>query len=186
GGAGWSRLALTPGEPRFTFVYALAIDPQTPATVYGATIDGPYKSTDGGTSWGNGDAGRFYKALAIDPLTPTTVYALLTNNSTWNGIFNKSTDGGASWTTSTLPSAASGSSLAIDPQTPSTLYVAAGRSLFKSTDAGTSWTDVLPDVFVSALAIDPQVPATLYAGTLRGGVYKSTDAGSTWSAVNTV
>src|SRR5207247_11253762 len=73
GGADWSRLALTPGEPRFTFVYALAIDPQTPATVYGATIDGPYKSTDGGSSCGNGDADRSTNAMATaTPPNPPT------------------------------------------------------------------------------------------------------------------
>ena len=75
--------------------------------------------------------------------------------------------------------------LAIDPITPRTLYAGTyGGGVFKSTDAGATWSAAntgLDSTGVTALAIDPNTPSTLYAGT-GGGVFKSTDAGATWGA----
>ncbi len=185
----------TTNGPHSETINALAIDPQTPTTLYAGTSgDGVFKSTDGGTTWRAVNTGldprRCCFALAIDPQTPTTLYA-----STDGGVF-KSTDGGESWggvnTGLTNPFARA---LAIDPQTPATLYVSTGGGVFKSTDGGGNWRSVLvlsPGTFVLALAIDPQTPMTVYAGTIDAtttgsghGVFKSTDGGESWSAVNT-
>src|ERR1700730_2430532 len=77
-------------------IQALAIDPQTPSTIYGAASGGIFKTTNSGTTWN-----RVYFAqtsvvypvpvLAIDPQSTSTVYA--------GGGYDvlKSTDGGASW-----------------------------------------------------------------------------------------
>ena len=58
---------------------ALAIDPQTPATLYaGTSAYGVFKSTNGGGSWSAFNTGLPYTreaALAIDPQTPATLYA---------------------------------------------------------------------------------------------------------------
>ena len=68
-------------DPEDTDVSALAIDPQTPATVYAGTYyHGVFKSTDGGRSWQAVNAGLprgqvFVHALAIDPRRTATVYA---------------------------------------------------------------------------------------------------------------
>jgi hypothetical protein len=63
-----------------------------------------------------------------------------------------------------------------------------GGGVFKSTNAGASWTPAdtgLPNLAINALAIDPSNPATFFAGTMGGGVFKSTDSGGTWAAINT-
>src|SRR5205807_3893879 len=69
----------------------LAIDPQTPATLYvGTRADGVFRSTDGGESWSAVSAGLPnlpVTALAIDPQTPTILYA-----GTERGGVYKSTD----------------------------------------------------------------------------------------------
>ena len=83
----------TTNGPEGGSISALAVDPQTPTTLYaGTTSAGVFKSTDGGTHWRAVNAGlgaTTVRALAIDPQTPTTLYA-----ATWDrGIF-KSTDGG--------------------------------------------------------------------------------------------
>ena len=56
--------------------------------------------------------------------------------------------------------------LAIDPITPSTLYAGTGGGVFKSTDAGATWSAANTGLTnaVDALAIDPVTPSTLYAG----------------------
>ncbi len=202
GGTSWTAVVLFEttngwfGEYCFPCggVSALAIDPQTPTTIYGQrepitvyrdewgeiswwTPSAVIKSTDGGLSWnavGLVDLG--VRVLAIDPLTPTTVYA-----ASDSGVY-KSADGGATWN-------ASGglvgvvASLAIDPFTPTTLYAGANDAVHKSTDGGVSWnvntlTGAGP---VSSLAIDPRTPTTLYAGTASGGVFKSANSGASWN-----
>lgn len=98
--------------------------------------------------------------------------------------------------------------MAIDPNNTNNLWVgSAGGGMFKSTNAGTSWTNVvtnLPVMGVSSIIIDPANSNTIYAGTgelyntdytnigfsvwkTRGtygiGVIKSTDGGASWSKV---
>src|SRR5256712_13481861 len=60
-------------------INALAIDPQTPSTLYtGTNGAGVFQSPDGGASWraiNSGLTATKIKALAIDPLSPSTLYA---------------------------------------------------------------------------------------------------------------
>ena len=59
-----------------------------------------------------------------------------------------------------------------------------GKTLFKSTDAGSSWTSInngIPgSAWVWSLVIDPASPSTIYAGTNTNGIYKTTDGGGDW------
>ena len=58
--------------------------------------------------------------------------------------------------------------------------------VFKSTDAGATWTAAnagLTNLGINALAVNPATPTTLYAGT-GDGVFKSTDSGETWAAAS--
>ena len=60
------------------FVFALAIDPSAPVTLYaGTTGAGVLKSVDGGNGWATINSGltvAFVYALAIDPSNPATLY----------------------------------------------------------------------------------------------------------------
>ncbi len=85
--------------------------------------------------------------------------------------------------------------LAYDPKTPSTIYAAAATGgVFKSIDAGASWTPIFDEqavLTIGDIAVDPVDPQTLYVGTgeangghnnfAGGGLYKSTDGGATWT-----
>ena len=184
----------TPGSrwvsigPDGAVVKILAVDPQTPDTLYAGTDSGVYKSINGGTSWtamNSGLTNDRVTALAIDPRTPDTLYT-----GTDSGVY-KSTDGGMNWTAINkgLPGTSAVSVLAIDPQTPNTLYAGTtgfwGGGVYKTTNGGTSWTAILDVAHIYALAIDPKTPMTLYAGDHRGYVHKSTNGGTRWIAVNT-
>jgi photosystem II stability/assembly factor-like uncharacterized protein len=203
------------GPYGITSVTALALDPHNPGTVYAGTDgDGVFRSTDGGGSWGTVNAGLgslYVSALIIDPNTPSTLYAGTTPrplSGGGGGVF-QSTNSGASWSAVNTGLIGTGvHALAIDPDTPRTLYSAPfgwipfagwrGRGVFKSTDGGSSWTEVNTGLTIHgvyALAIDPLVSATLYAGasscvcgrvcSCSGGVFKSDDGAGTWSAVHT-
>jgi hypothetical protein len=166
-------------------IFALAIDPNTPAMVYAGTYGGGvFKSTNDGGNWtaiNTGLTNTYVYALAIDPDTPATVYA-----GTDAGVF-KSTNGGGNWTA--ILTNTDVKALAIDPNTPVTIYAGTyGGGVFKSTNGGGSWTAIntgLTSTGVLALAIDPNTPATVYAGTWGGGVFKSTNGGGNWTAINT-
>ncbi|HSG49955.1 MAG TPA: hypothetical protein VLA43_19180, partial [Longimicrobiales bacterium] len=85
------------------------------------------------------------------------------------------------------------------PQDPMTYYFGGvGSGVWKTTDAGTTWTSVSDDTFgtssVGAIAVAPSDPNVVYVGmgehAIRGvmtshgdGVYRSTDAGKSWAHV---
>jgi hypothetical protein len=94
--------------------------------------------------------------------------------------------------------------LAVDPADAAIVYAATGVGLYKSTDAGESWTRIgadLPWPDVTAVAIDPTAPCTVYAGldshlfgrsslfpvpmffpdNTSNLLFVSTDCGATWT-----
>jgi hypothetical protein len=172
-------------------VNVLAIESQTPDTLYAGTDIGVFKSTNGGANWTAINGGLPYywdyeigtyhpdvHTLVIDPQTPDTLYAAVScYGDVEDGVF-KSTDGGANWTAinNGLATYLEATALAINPQTPDTLYVgtsgSGGGGVFKSTCGGANWRLIgLTNTFVHSLAVDPQTPDTLYAST-EGGLFK--------------
>ena len=83
--------------------------------------------------------------------------------------------------------------IAVDPNNENTWYTGApAGGIWKSTDAGTTWTNLFDDflqIGVSGIAIDPNDSNTIYISTgdddagdsYSIGVYKSIDGGATWS-----
>jgi photosystem II stability/assembly factor-like uncharacterized protein len=82
-------------------------------------------------------------------------------------------------------------SLAVDPSRPSVLYAGTFfTGVFKSTDAGATWTWVGAGLDaerglrpILALAVDPRHPRTVLAG-VPDGLFRSRDSGATWSQVS--
>jgi hypothetical protein len=122
---------------------ALAVDPQSANTVYAGTNgSGVYKSTNGGAGWSGGGTGAV-KSLAVDPHTPAIIYAGTDDL----GVL-KSTDGGMTWSavntglTSYIEALGLHPGIrvvAVDPLVPTTVYAGTVAGVFKSTDAGGSW-----------------------------------------------
>jgi len=116
----------------------------------------------------------------------------------------KSTDGGASWNVADdLLINLAVTSIALDPNDTSVLYAGTGEGvltgspgvrglgIFKSVDAGATWTQlestvnvVPPSAFhyVNEVVISPNDSNRIYAAT-RTGVWRSLDAGASWSVV---
>lgn len=73
-------------------------------------------------------------------------------------------------------------SIVVHPTKPDILYVATNDAVFKSRDAGATWSRI-PSFSarrVTTISVDPQFPATVYAGTMGDAVYKSPDGGQRW------
>jgi photosystem II stability/assembly factor-like uncharacterized protein len=69
-GATWSNLLSTPVS-----VWALAVDPRNPGTVYASTGAGLVMTSDGGQTWQEIPGVPISVSLAVDPVKPNTVYA---------------------------------------------------------------------------------------------------------------
>lgn len=170
----------------------LAVDPQNPRTLYLASRNRVYQSTDAGTNWnatpwGVPDVGL--TTLAIDPQNPRTIYVASAHGEDFptGGIF-KTVDGGISWRALNTPDWGGVRSLTIDPHDSSTLYAGTDQwGVYKSQDGGETWvTGMSPVLQTFSIAVDPQHPDTIYAGVFSPApVIKSVDGGMTWNAANT-
>ena len=160
----------------------LAVNPITPTVLYAGDYygGGLYRSTNGGDSWSLVLPGAAVRAVAVHPLTPTIVLV----GDREQGIY-RSADGGDTW----MPISATQGltdlhvrALAFAPATPSVVYAGASQFLFRSTDAGQTWTvrGVLSST-VQALAVHRVTSSLVYAGTFNHGLSRSTDSGATWS-----
>lgn len=161
-------------------VNCLAIDPQTPSTLYACNFWRVFKSTDRGATWKAAAPGRrWVNSLAIDPQAPETLFA-----ATILGVY-RSRDGAATWErlTGGLPYGVF-STVLVDPDRPRIVYALhEGGQVFRSADGGESWAMRSPRPSpVTVLAMDPLRPAILYAET-AGMLYKTFDGGTSWSRV---
>jgi photosystem II stability/assembly factor-like uncharacterized protein len=122
-----------------------------------------------------------------------------------NGGVWKTIDGGRVWMPifDSQPVASIGA-LAVAPSAPNTIYAGSGEStlrdsvgygngMYKSTDAGKTWTHIgLADTqHIGKIAVDPRNPnivfvaaiGHLYAANPERGVFRSRDGGRTWQKV---
>jgi photosystem II stability/assembly factor-like uncharacterized protein len=149
-------------------------------------------------SIGPAAGGRVSRAAGV-PGDPSTYYAATASGGVW-----KSTDGGATWKPifDDQPTASIGS-IAIAPSNPNVIYVgsgeanirgnvAAGNGIYKSVDAGKTWTHVWQqDGQIGKMAVHPGNPDVAFAAVLghafgpnpERGVYRTTDGGKSWRQV---
>lgn len=205
GGKTWNKALFINDN---TGVTDVAIDPQSPTTLYAAAYErrrtvwgfngggpdsGVYKSTDGGATWtklttdlpNSGDIGRI--AVAVYRKNPNIVYALIQNNKD-GGVF-RSEDKGATWKrmSSEDPRPSYFSQIRIDPNNDLRIWMG-GVNLYYSEDGGKTFSqqrvrDVHSDFH--GIWIDPENSNFMLVGC-DGGVYESRDAGRDWDHLNTM
>lgn len=200
-------------------INCVAIHP-TSANTYlvGCADGGIFKTTDGGQTW----TPVFDEAYALsvssiefDPNNPQIVYAgtgdevLGGYSHIGNGIY-KSTDGGNTWANSGLKNTGVVGKIIIDPNNSSTIYAGTtgnpflydpNRGVYKSTDAGATWTKVLylgTGVGIGDMVINTTNSSIIYATGRhrfrsnnasiitgqRTKIYRSSNGGSTWDTLS--
>ena len=196
-GQAWTRLTL---GIRSLSTSSIAVDPTNSSTIYTALGGAIAKTTDGGVHWTYSASGlsfRSVNSLVIDPASPATIYAGV--DGIGDGVpapsVYKSTDGGASWaSTSNGLRTSDILALAIAPSLSSTLYAGEdGVGVLKSIDGGTSWTTASNGLtgagnHVSASAVDPTNASVVFVAMRPTGrppdtyakIFKSTDGAGQW------
>jgi photosystem II stability/assembly factor-like uncharacterized protein len=192
----------------------------------GAASGGVWKSDDGGTRYRpvfDEQPVQSIGAVALDPKNTRNVWVgtgeSWTRNSVsiGNGVY-KSTDGGETWIHVGLDKSERVAKIAVSPKSSDTVFAAVpgalwsdspDRGLYKTTDAGKTWTQILKGPNLSTgctdIAIDPTNPDIMFASMWdfrrRGweyrsggesptapsasGLFRSTDGGTTWTEITT-
>src|ERR1700733_12483507 len=121
-------------------------------------------------------------AIAVDPQNASTLYAVST------GKLVRSSDGGITFSATSLPSSQAGS-IAIEPGNDQVLFVATlDQGVLKSADGGATWIAVnngIPvktggQVSVQNLWIDPANPAVILGKLLPSALVRSADGAASW------
>jgi photosystem II stability/assembly factor-like uncharacterized protein len=185
---------------------------------FGATGGGVWKSTDAGNNWKNisdGFFGSSIGALEVAPSNDNIIYVGEGENTVRGNVSEglggmwKSIDAGKTWTNIGLKDGRHITNIIVHPDDANTLWVGVighlfgpnkERGVFKSTDGGKSWKQVLyinEQTGISDLVMEPGNPSVLYAGSWRvirtpyslesggdgSGLWKSTDGGETWKNI---
>ena len=120
-------------------VNAIEIDRVNPDIVYAGTTKGLFRTANKGESWdriGQSITEPFISSIVLHPSNSSVIYA-----GGPAGVW-ESTDGGKSWQTQNAGLATLNiRALAMDPNNPQSLYAGTnGSGLYRSTDAGGTWT----------------------------------------------
>ena len=73
---------------------------------------------------------------------------------------------------------------AVHPSNPKLMYVAMRDGIFRSENAGETWTAVATGPKnVAAIAVHPTKPNEVYVATIDGKMFRSTDGGVRWDTL---
>jgi photosystem II stability/assembly factor-like uncharacterized protein len=181
----------------YLFVAPFAMDPSDARTLWigGQAI---YRSRDGASGWTQASAlledGGKVSAIAISPADGNRVAVGAWNGWVYHHAQATDANAGARWPAS-KPRDGWVTSVVFDPGNADVVYATygsfGGPHVFRSVDAGTTWTSIdgtgetgLPDIPVHAIVVDPADSRRLYLATDLG-VFVSTSRGGQWMTENT-
>jgi uncharacterized protein (TIGR03437 family) len=190
---------ITESENNFLFITPFTMDPAAARRLW----------IGGRTLWRTKDKAEFWtaasvqlaasvSAIGVSPKDGNRVLAGVTNGTIYRSTNALTTDAATTWA-STRPRTGYVSWLTWDPVNPNVAYAtyssfnasASDKHVYKSTDAGATWTAIdgtgttgIPDIPVHCILVDPRKTNVLYVGTDLG-VFVSTDGGANWLVENT-
>ena len=199
-------------------INCIAVHPTAANTYLVGTADGGiFKTTDDGATWSaifDNATSLSVSSIVFAPNNASILYAgtgdqvLGGYSHMGNGIY-KSTDGGLTWTNTGLNSVGTITKIIIDPSNSNVIYAGTtgnpfisdnNRGVYKSTDAGATWTNILflgLNAGIGDLIINPTNSSILYATGRRrirsdvqsiitgpeARIYKSSNGGLTWDTL---
>ena len=156
--------------------------------------DGLFKTTNGGSTWvkiaSTSSVGSYIARVIVSPDNSNIIYVASDIG------FNRSTDGGATWTTTLSYSWCTDMVVRTDS---ANIVLAAiyGYGIYKSTNYGATWTHITSGLPSSGfnrinMAISRSNPNIIYASFVNAstsgllGLYRTSDGGNNWSQVSGV
>lgn len=197
-------------------VVCMAIDPNNTNNLWvGSASGGIWRSTNAGSSWTAVPTGLpvlGVSSILVDPSNSNTIYAgtgevyhtevpvmgfnVWKTRGTYGIGVIKSTNGGTSW--GPVMSKVSSDlfaiqSMAFQPGNSSTIYACATDGLYRSTNAGNSWTRIYTGINVRDIAINPSNTdqIVIAVGNMTNpvkGIFRTTNGNAvspTWAQVTT-
>ena len=181
----------------------LATDTKNPSTVYLAAANGVFKSTDWGVDWTPQSSWPTAQPVmvVVDPTNSNKIF-VGTGAIYQAGSLQFTTNGGKTWTTSTLGVPAdcgSPISLAVDPANPSVVLVGMSEvnleplcGVLRSTDGGNTfslvtngmqpWVASTENGAIPSIRFDPS-GSGIVAVAHQSGLYLSSDLGKNWTNI---
>ena len=190
----------------------LALHPDDPDIIFaGSASGGLWKTTVGGIgadAWDPVDTGfpvLGVSTIAIDPADGNVMYigtgeaysyqgavggeAIRTTRGSYGVGILKTVDGGITWTPSldwTYEQSRGVWMVQIHPANSDILYAATTEGVYKTIDAGVSWSLVHGVIMAMDVRIHPTDPDVIFAshgnfGSAGHGIYRSLDAGQNWT-----
>jgi photosystem II stability/assembly factor-like uncharacterized protein len=202
GGTTWTK-ALDFSSSSLQGIADIIINPLRPSTVYAATTDGVYRSSNSGASWTRIHATPMAMDICMKPNDTSTLYIGAGNfASTGHGIYRSTNAGAISPTftklTSGLPATITGMiRLHISPNNVNKVYASIGKSpgstaasgLYASTNGGTSWSKASNTAYINNqgwfahdVVASPANANTIYVAEMD--MYRSTNGGSSLSKIS--
>jgi photosystem II stability/assembly factor-like uncharacterized protein len=179
-----------------TYIRAIVMDPKDPKVLYIGSDGGFGKTINGGDLWSIINSGlttRYILCMAIDPKNPKVLYA----GTDGGGMF-KTEDGGNNWAPiggdiwmaksaadeavspgEEIQLASIVSSVVVNPVNPSIVYASNSNGVFRSADAGATWSKMDAGLAASkdikSLGISPNPPVKVYASTADSKIFIYTE-----------
>jgi len=198
----WERAEAKSGD-----VAEIVIAPSNPNVMYAGfevNVHSLYKSTDAGKTWTRIEGGDHTKDIAVSPKDPNKVYFAMSEPVYTTDLSIRPTERSSESPSfpgseakdilatgqSAGPSESSFSTIEIFEQNDKIIYAALKGGgfgprgaikpkIFKTTDGGNSWIDLIPDLEdVNVIAIHPTNHENIYVGS-GDGLYESLDSGKT-------
>lgn len=168
---------------------------------------GILKTEDGGVTWNQSLSFPQSELIGVSDMEMSTQNSNEVYAATTLGTY-QTKDGGANW--DLIHPVGPAIDIELDPTNDNVIYISQGNmnlglnpnlcGLFKSTNKGESFTELLDDGLLDVwsgsgkLSLVPGSPNTIYASlqvgwfnngaTTPGGLYRSTDGGSNWTPIN--
>lgn len=175
-------------------INVVSFHPTDPNTFWiGSAGGGAWRTTDNGQHW----TPMYHDLIALgvadvdyNPVNPNTIYLCTGDRDagdTYSVGVMKSTNGGASWQSTGLSfnlwDYFLANTLIINPTDTNTLLLASNYGIYRSTNAGNTWTNVYNGDF-KEIVYCPSNPNIVYAAGSQ--VFRSTNGGQTWTQVTNV